>query len=205
MRHAETVLLPPRLQVDLKIPDLGCSAATALIPRLVAQFPSPVSEVRRLCLGCVNLMVQSMPAGMEAAMEPYLQGMFSLATDKHSGVRRLVCAGLVQMLQLCPDMLEPHMRNIIEYMLHSTSVRCPPLPPPHPPTHLHLPSPPTHSAQPHQMAHTVGLPAPPGRRRGGSARELRVLERLLRGADPLHRACRVSAAPDPGAHEEHDV
>eukprot|EP00873_Tetraselmis_striata_P017576 jgi/Tetstr1/437840/TSEL_026480.t1 len=109
------------MQVDLKIPDLGCSAATALIPRLVAQFPSPVSEVRRLCLGCVNLMVQSMPAGMEAAMEPYLQGMFSLATDKHSGVRRLVCAGLVQMLQLCPDMLEPHMRNIIEYMLHSTS------------------------------------------------------------------------------------
>lgn len=109
------------VQVDVMIPELGSSTASAVVPRLLAQFQSPVAEVRRLSLGCVNMIVQSMPNGMETAMEPYLQGMFALATDTHSGVRRLVCAGLVQMLQLSPEMLEPHIRNIIEYMLHSTS------------------------------------------------------------------------------------
>lgn len=51
------------------------------------------------------------------------QGMFNLANDISGGVRRQVCAGLVLMLQLCPEKLEPSMKDIIEYMLHSTSVR----------------------------------------------------------------------------------
>lgn len=51
------------------------------------------------------------------------QGLFALARDASSQVRRAVCTGLVQMLHLVPEKLAPHMRDIIEYMLESTQVR----------------------------------------------------------------------------------
>ena len=54
----------------------------------------------------------------------YLQGLFALAHDPSTEVRKAVCTGLVQMLQLQPESLAPHMHDIIEYMLASTQV-CP--------------------------------------------------------------------------------
>jgi hypothetical protein len=45
-----------------------------------------------------------------------------MASDTSSGVRRQVCVGLVQMMQICPEKLMPRIKDIIEYMLHSTSV-----------------------------------------------------------------------------------
>lgn len=55
-----------------------------------------------------------------------MAGLFASAHDSHSGVRKAVCAGLVQMLQLQPERLAPHMDQIIEYMLESTQVSpCP--------------------------------------------------------------------------------
>ena len=56
----------------------------------------------------------------------YVAGLFASAHDSHSGVRKAVCAGLVQMLQLQPERLAPHMDQIIEYMLESTQVRTTP-------------------------------------------------------------------------------
>lgn len=55
----------------------------------------------------------------------YVAGLFASAHDTHSGVRKAVCAGLVQMLQLQPERLAPHMEQIIEYMLESTQVSLP--------------------------------------------------------------------------------
>lgn len=52
----------------------------------------------------------------------YLSGLFALAHDPSTEVRKAVCTGLVQMLQLEPDRLQPHMHDIIEYMLASTQV-----------------------------------------------------------------------------------
>lgn len=61
----------------------------------------------------------------DASQCSYVQGLFALAHDTHSGVRKAVCAGLVQMLQLQPEKLGPHMDQIIEYMLESTQVPAP--------------------------------------------------------------------------------
>ena len=52
----------------------------------------------------------------------YVAGLFASAHDTHCGVRKAVCTGLVQMLQLQPERLAPHMEQIIEYMLESTQV-----------------------------------------------------------------------------------
>lgn len=55
-------------------------------------------------------------------METYRLGLFSLARDPSPGVRRAVCAGLVQLLRLQPEALAPQMRDIIAYMLESSQV-----------------------------------------------------------------------------------
>ena len=53
----------------------------------------------------------------------YLAGLFALAHDPSTEVRKPVCTGLVQLLHLQPERLGPHMQSIIEYMLDSTQVR----------------------------------------------------------------------------------
>lgn len=52
----------------------------------------------------------------------YVSGLFALAHDSSSEVRKVVCTGLVQMLQLQQQRLQPHMKEIIEYMLQATQV-----------------------------------------------------------------------------------
>ncbi|XP_034681987.1 transportin-1-like isoform X2 [Vitis riparia] len=58
-----------------------------------------------------------MPAALFASMDQYLQGLFVLAHDSAAEVRKLVCAAFVQLIEVNPSFLEPHLRNVIEYML----------------------------------------------------------------------------------------
>ncbi|CAI5518192.1 unnamed protein product, partial [Closterium sp. Naga37s-1] len=53
-------------------------------------------------------------------MDSYLQGLFALGSDPIPEVRKLVCSAVVQLIELQPSFLLPHMRNVIEYMLAST-------------------------------------------------------------------------------------
>ncbi|KAJ0762707.1 putative armadillo-like helical, importin beta family [Helianthus annuus] len=51
------------------------------------------------------------------SMNTYLHGLFVLANDPSSEVRKLVCSAFVQLIEVRPSFLEPHLRNVIEYML----------------------------------------------------------------------------------------
>ena len=64
-----------------------------------------------------------MPSALLARLDAYVAGLFSLARDPAGAVRKAVCAGLVQMLQLKPELLAPQMLDIIEYMLECSQVR----------------------------------------------------------------------------------
>ncbi|KAK3218607.1 hypothetical protein Dsin_012577 [Dipteronia sinensis] len=50
-------------------------------------------------------------------MDQYLQGLFVLANDPATEVQKLVCAVFVQLIEVRQSFLEPHLNNIIEYML----------------------------------------------------------------------------------------
>lgn len=52
----------------------------------------------------------------------YLQGLFALANDDDARVRKEVCIGLVQLLNIQPDVLQPFLYQVIEYMLASNEV-----------------------------------------------------------------------------------
>ncbi|KAF2552995.1 hypothetical protein F2Q68_00033829 [Brassica cretica] len=50
-------------------------------------------------------------------MDKYLQGLFVLANDPVAEVRKLVCAAFVHLTEVLPSSIEPHLRNVMEYML----------------------------------------------------------------------------------------
>jgi transportin-1 len=105
--------------LDSEIPGYADRPIAIFIPRLLQFFGSEHAVLRRLALGTVNQFVVLMPTALFINMGTYLQGLFSLANDSSGDVRKLVCAALVQLLEVQPNALQPHMRNVIEYMLQA--------------------------------------------------------------------------------------
>ncbi|GBF88521.1 transportin-like protein [Raphidocelis subcapitata] len=108
-------------QINVKIegPTWGTPQAVSslLVPPLLALLPHPSAPARRGALAVLNLMLPSMPDGLVDNMEAFAQGLFSLATDGDSGVRKQVVAGMVGLLPIRPDLLMPQFHQVIEYML----------------------------------------------------------------------------------------
>ncbi|XP_038692602.1 transportin-1-like isoform X1 [Tripterygium wilfordii] len=103
--------------LDSDVPGLSERPINIFLPRLFQFFRSPHASLRKLSLGCVNQYIMLMPAALYASMDQYLQGLFILANDSAAEVRKLVCAAFVQLIEVRPSFLEPHLRNLIEYML----------------------------------------------------------------------------------------
>ena len=103
------------------------SPAGLLLPKLLALVsgasgaaPGEVAA-RRGGLGAINLMVPSWPHSHAHLMDAYLRGLFALALDTDSGVRKEVCSGIVSLLYRAPEKLAPNMREVIAYMIERTS------------------------------------------------------------------------------------
>ena len=103
------------------------SPAGMLLPKLLelvsgasGAAPGEVAA-RRAGLGAINLMVPSWPQSHAHLMDAYLRGLFALALDTDSGVRKEVCSGIVSLLYRAPEKLAPNMREVIAYMIERTS------------------------------------------------------------------------------------
>ncbi|KAL0043428.1 hypothetical protein WJX79_004487 [Trebouxia sp. C0005] len=107
-------------QLDEEVPGLQELPSKVLIPRLLHLFSSVHVEAKCLAIGVANLLAGANPESLAPSLDSYMVGLFASAHDTHSGVRKAVCTGLVQMLHLQPERLAPHMDHIIEYMLEST-------------------------------------------------------------------------------------
>ncbi|KAG6407999.1 hypothetical protein SASPL_131001 [Salvia splendens] len=103
--------------LDSDISALSERPINAFIPRFLQLFQSPHATLRKLALGSVNQYVMLMPTVLHVSMDKYLQGLFLLANDPTPEVRKLVCAAFVQLIEVRSAALEPHLRNVTEYML----------------------------------------------------------------------------------------
>ncbi|KAL5140264.1 Transportin-1 [Glycine soja] len=103
--------------LDSDVPGLAERPINIFLPRLFRFFQSPHASLRKLSLGSVNQYIMLMPSALYVSMDQYLQGLFILANDPVAEVRKLVCAAFVQLIEVRPSFLEPHLRNVIEYML----------------------------------------------------------------------------------------
>jgi transportin-1 len=57
---------------------------------------------------------------MVRGADAYVSGLFRLAHDPAPPVRLAVCTGIVALLALAPEKLEPHAGELVEYMLGAT-------------------------------------------------------------------------------------
>ncbi|KAG6651553.1 transportin-1-like isoform X1 [Carya illinoinensis] len=103
--------------LDSDVSGLAERPISILLPRLYKFFQSPHASLRKLSLGSVNQYIMLMPTALYVSVEQYLQGLFVLAHDPASEVRKLVCAAFVQLIEVRTSFLEPHLRNVVEYML----------------------------------------------------------------------------------------
>ncbi|KAL3539108.1 hypothetical protein ACH5RR_002474 [Cinchona calisaya] len=103
--------------LDSDISGLSERPINVFLPRFLQLFQSPNASLRKLSLNSVNQYIMLMPTVLYVSMDKYLQGLFALANDPAPEVRKLVCAAFVQLVDVRPDFLEPHLRNVIEYML----------------------------------------------------------------------------------------
>ncbi|CAN6438976.1 unnamed protein product [Victoria cruziana] len=106
-------------ELDTEVPGLAERPINVFIPRLFQMFQSPHASLRKLALGSINQFIVLMPAALLISMDQYLKGLFLLAHDPSADVRKLVCSALVQLTEIRPSFLEPHLRNVIEYMLQA--------------------------------------------------------------------------------------
>ncbi|GMP37440.1 hypothetical protein CsSME_00009121 [Camellia sinensis var. sinensis] len=100
--------------LDSDMPGLTERPINVFLPRLLQ---SPHASLRKLSLGSVNQYIMLMPDVLYMSMDKYLQGLFILSNDPTAEVRKLVCAAFVQLIEVRPSFMEPHLRNVIEYML----------------------------------------------------------------------------------------
>ncbi|CAI9775741.1 unnamed protein product [Fraxinus pennsylvanica] len=103
--------------LDGDISGLSERPINVFLPRFLQLFQSPQTTLRKLSLGAVNQFIMLMPTVLYMSMDKYLQGLFVLANDPSPEVRKLVCSAFVQLIEIRSAVLEPHLRNVIEYML----------------------------------------------------------------------------------------
>ncbi|KAG8374854.1 hypothetical protein BUALT_Bualt10G0038900 [Buddleja alternifolia] len=113
--------------LDSDLSGLSERPINAFLPRFLQLFQSRHTILRKLSLGAVNQYIMLMPTVLYMSMDKYLQGLFVLANDPAPEVRKLlyfvayrvtlVCAAFVQLIEVRSAVLEPHLRNVIEYML----------------------------------------------------------------------------------------
>lgn len=103
--------------LDSDVPGMTERPINVFLPKLFEFFRSTHVSLRKLALSSVNQYIMLMPSYLYMSMDQYLHGLFLLANDPAPEVRKLVCSAFVQLIEVKPSFLEPHLRNVIEYML----------------------------------------------------------------------------------------
>ena len=87
-----------------------------IIPRLLDITTSPIPKVRALALASINSFIPQKPHAVMALLDSLLARLFQLANDPSDDVRRNVCRSFVQIVDIRPDKVRPHMEGLVDYM-----------------------------------------------------------------------------------------
>ncbi|KAI8342075.1 armadillo-type protein [Chlamydoabsidia padenii] len=105
---------------DLKFEMNGVCPLDFMIPKFISFFGHPSAGLRLSAVRCVQQFIVLRSDQLLNRMNEYLEGLFKLATDDSVEVRKSVCQSLVNVFETCPEVLLPHMPNLVDYMLYST-------------------------------------------------------------------------------------
>lgn len=94
----------------------GTRPLNFIIPRLLDVTSSPIARVRALALASLNSFIPQKPQALVASLDSILARLFQLANDSSDDVRRNVCRSFVLIVDIRPNIVQPHMGGLVDYM-----------------------------------------------------------------------------------------
>ncbi|TVY21854.1 Importin subunit beta-2 [Lachnellula arida] len=95
----------------------GQRPLTFIIPKLIEFTVSDKPKIRSLALGTINVFIPQKPQALLVSLDDLLNRLFQLANDTSSDVRRQVCRAFVQIVEVRPDKIQPHIAGLVDYMI----------------------------------------------------------------------------------------
>ncbi|KAI9735386.1 MAG: hypothetical protein M1818_006581 [Claussenomyces sp. TS43310] len=95
----------------------GQRPLSVLIPKLIEFTTSPVAKVRSLALSSINIFIPHKAQALLVNMDLLLAHLFQLANDPSPDVRRQVCRAFVQIVEIRPDKIQPHIGGLVDYII----------------------------------------------------------------------------------------
>ncbi|KAI9695347.1 MAG: hypothetical protein M1820_008699 [Bogoriella megaspora] len=88
-----------------------------LIPKLLQFSQSHIAKVRANSLAGVNIFIPEKSSALVSNMDVLFQRLFQLASDANEEVRKHVCRAFIQIADISPEKIAPHMAALVDYMI----------------------------------------------------------------------------------------
>lgn len=88
-----------------------------ILPRILQLTSSPEAKIRALALESINVFIPQKPRALLSLIDELLLRLFQLAHDSSDDVRRYVCRSFVQLVDVKPEKIVPHMEGLVNYMV----------------------------------------------------------------------------------------
>ncbi|CAO0801605.1 unnamed protein product [Mucor circinelloides] len=98
----------------------GVKPLEYMIPKFIAFFDHPEGKIRLNAITCASQFITLRSEPLMTRINEFLIALFNRAQDDNIDVRKAVCQSLVSLLEVCPEVLLPHMPDLVEYMLFCT-------------------------------------------------------------------------------------
>ncbi|KAF7948782.1 hypothetical protein EAE96_007973 [Botrytis aclada] len=88
-----------------------------IIPKLIVFATNERPRIRTLALTTLNIFIPHKPQALLISLDDLLNRLFQLASDPSNEVRRQVCRAFVQIVEIRPDKILPHIGGLVDYMI----------------------------------------------------------------------------------------
>ncbi|KAI9646244.1 hypothetical protein NHQ30_005684 [Ciborinia camelliae] len=95
----------------------GQRPLTFIIPKLIDFAANEKPRIRTLALTSLNIFIPHKPQALLVSLDNLLNRLFQLASDPSNEVRRQVCRAFVQIVEIRPDKILPHISGLVDYMI----------------------------------------------------------------------------------------
>jgi transportin-1 len=95
----------------------GQRPLSVLIPKLIDFTKSPNTKVRTLALTSLNVFIPHKSQALLVNLDRLLLSLFELADDPSPDVRRQICRAFVQIVEIRPDKIQPHIKDLVDYII----------------------------------------------------------------------------------------
>jgi len=93
------------------------SALEYIITQLLDFTAHPLPKVRSDAIATLNIFIPEKSQPLLENLDGFLTQLFSLTTDDSADVRKQICRAIVQIAELAPESIAPHMGGLVEFMI----------------------------------------------------------------------------------------